>query len=110
MPPKRPSSKAAAKEAANSTPPPPEDSPLTEQGSDSEDKQPKKKQKRAPAKKTPIPVVPLDAALPINLTVPDPLPPYEKPEKASLRISSFNVAGLRASEKKGTSLQLCWTI
>ncbi|GAA6027049.1 hypothetical protein JCM8097_006070 [Rhodosporidiobolus ruineniae] len=74
-----------------------EDSPLSEV--ESEEDKPKKKK----AKKAKEPVTPLDKSLPVNKTVPDPLEPFEKPKEGVVRISAWNVAGLRASEKKGFS-------
>ncbi|GAA5848667.1 hypothetical protein JCM8547_004590 [Rhodosporidiobolus lusitaniae] len=76
-----------------------EDSPLSDPPASDEDDKPKKKR----AKKAKDPVVPLDPNLPTNLTVPDPLEPFARPAEGAVRVSAFNVAGLRASEKKGFS-------
>ncbi|GAA5885478.1 hypothetical protein JCM6882_009636 [Rhodosporidiobolus microsporus] len=66
-----------------------------------EEEEDKPKPKKAKAKKGPV--EPLDASLPTNLTVPDPLALFERPQEGRIRISAWNVAGLRASEKKGFS-------
>lgn len=68
-----------------------------EEQDDDEDKP--KKAKRA--KKAKEPVKPIDPSVPTNLTVPDDLEPFPQPPEGCIRISAWNVAGLRASEKKG---------
>jgi len=49
------------------------------------------------------PVVPIHSDLPNNTAFPDPLEPFERPEgEGTIRIAAWNVAGLKACEKKGT--------
>ncbi|GAA5968311.1 hypothetical protein JCM11641_003807 [Rhodosporidiobolus odoratus] len=98
MPPKRKSTSKAEDASASTPTKVKEDSPLTEQESEPENKPPKKK-----AKKAKEPVKPIDSSLPTNLTVPDPLQAFARPGEGKIRISAWNVAGLRASEKKGFS-------
>ena len=87
----------AVPSASTSTPPVKEDSPLTDlEGEDAEDDKPQKKKR---AKKEPV--KPLDPTLPTNKTVPDVVEPFPRPAAGCIRISAWNVAGLRASEKKG---------
>ena len=74
-----------------------------EEQDDDEDKP--KKAKRA--KKAKEPVKPIDPSVPTNLTVPDDLEPFPRPPEGCIRISAWNVAGLRASEKKGAPLSAC---
>jgi len=48
------------------------------------------------------PVVPIHPDLPNNTAFPDPLEPFERPEgDGTVRIAAWNVAGLKACEKKG---------
>ncbi|BGP37979.1 hypothetical protein JCM10449v2_001906 [Rhodotorula kratochvilovae] len=77
-----------------------EDSPLTDLEASEDDDKPKKKKR---AKKEKEPVKPLDPTLPTNKTVPEEVAPYERPQEGCVRIAAWNVAGLRASEKKGFS-------
>ncbi|GAA5851294.1 hypothetical protein JCM9279_001095 [Rhodotorula babjevae] len=87
-----------APSASTSTPPVKEDSPLTDlEGEDADDEPQKKKR----AKKEPV--KPLDPSLPTNKTVPDVVEPFPRPAEGCIRISAWNVAGLRASDKKGFS-------
>ncbi|GAA6008936.1 hypothetical protein JCM10207_004033 [Rhodosporidiobolus poonsookiae] len=102
MPPRKLASKPKRKvedeEGAKGAPAVKKDAEQAEQsGAESDDPKPKKKR----AKKDPV--TPIHSHLPTNLTVPDPLQPFPRPADGTMRISSFNVAGLRASEKKGFS-------
>ncbi|TKA56160.1 hypothetical protein B0A53_01450 [Rhodotorula sp. CCFEE 5036] len=105
MPPKAAASKRG-KRKVESTSPQPTQEPAEEaveakeeEQDDDEDKP--KKAKRA--KKAKEPVKPIDPSVPTNLTVPDDLEPFPRPPEGCIRISAWNVAGLRASEKKGFS-------
>lgn len=74
-----------------------EDSPLSELSGSEKEEAPKKKRPKKP------PVTPLDASVPTNKEVPEDLSPFPRPPEGCVRISAWNVAGLRASEKKGAS-------
>ncbi|GAA5878406.1 hypothetical protein JCM16303_002762 [Sporobolomyces ruberrimus] len=94
----------AAKKATESD----ESSALSEQ-EEAEEEPKKKKAKKAPVKKGPV--TPIHPDLPNNTAFPDPLEPFPRPEgnrdagdeDKVVRISSWNVAGLKACEKKGFS-------
>ncbi|SCV67001.1 BQ2448_5647 [Microbotryum intermedium] len=60
-----------------------------------------KEPKAAKPKPKPGPVQPLDPTLPTNKTLPDPMPPYPSRPQGQLRISAWNICGLKAAEKKG---------
>ncbi|BGP06056.1 hypothetical protein JCM10049v2_001875 [Rhodotorula toruloides] len=74
-----------------------EDSPLSELSGSEKEEAPKKKRAKKP------PVTPLDPSVPTNKEVPEDLSPFPRPPEGCVRISAWNVAGLRASEKKGFS-------
>ncbi|GAA5830345.1 hypothetical protein JCM11251_001317 [Rhodosporidiobolus azoricus] len=93
----KPKKKRTKKQAAAK-----KDESAGEEDGDGEDEDGKGKKKKAAKAKKP-PVEPLDPSLPTNLTIPDPLSPFERPGEGRIRISSWNVAGLRACEKKGFS-------
>lgn len=104
MPPKRTSSKRAAADEVTATKEDKaaaktveEESPLSELSGSEQEKQPKKKRAKKP------PVTPLDPSVPTNKEVPQDLAPFPRPAEGCVRISAWNVAGLRASEKKGAS-------
>lgn len=113
MPPKAAPKKRTAKRKAEdsddaaASPPPAESSgtaakaesePAENGEEDEEDAKPAKAKK---AKKEKEPVRPLDPSLPTNKTVPETVEPFERPAEGTVRISAWNVAGLRACEKKG---------
>lgn len=77
-----------------------EDSPLSELSGSEKEEAPKKKRAKKP------PVTPLDPSVPTNKEVPEDLSPFPRPPEGCVRISAWNVAGLRASEKKGALLIL----
>lgn len=52
-------------------------------------------------KKVAVPVVPLDSSLPVNLLLEVPEGGFNKPREGEVRISAWNVCGIRASLKKG---------
>ncbi|GAA5965259.1 hypothetical protein JCM3765_006376 [Sporobolomyces pararoseus] len=82
-----------------------EEEPINSDKEEEEPPKKKKQKKKEPAVKK-GPVTPIHPELPNNTTLPDPLEPFPKPfnhEKGVLRISSWNVAGLKACEKKGFS-------
>ncbi|KAL7342443.1 DNA-Apurinic or apyrimidinic site lyase [Rhodotorula toruloides] len=104
MPPKRTSSKraavdetTAAKEDKEVQAKAEEDSPLSELSGSEKEAAPKKKRAKKP------PVTPLDPSVPTNKEVPEDLSSFPRPPEGCVRISAWNVAGLRASEKKGFS-------
>lgn len=107
MPPKAAASKRG-KRKVESTSPQPESGakePIAgaaaeenEEGVDEQEDKPKKPKRAKQAKE---PVKPIDPSVPTNLTVPDDLEPFPRPADGCIRISAWNVAGLRASEKKG---------
>lgn len=103
MPPKAAAPKRGKRKVESTSPEPKEDAQesateAVEEVEDDEDDKPKTAKR---AKKVKEPVKPLDPSVPTNLTVPEDLEPFPRPAEGSLRISAWNVAGLRASEKKG---------
>lgn len=60
-----------------------------------------KKVKAVKAKKEPVRVVPLDPLAAVNIKVEIPQGGFEKKVEGTVRIASFNVAGIRASVGKG---------
>lgn len=106
MPPKAAASKRGKRKveptspqpAASAQEPAEEAVEAKEEGQDDDEDKPKKAKR---AKKGKEPVKPIDPSVPTNLTVPDDLAPFPRPPEGCIRISAWNVAGLRASEKKG---------
>ncbi|GJN88556.1 hypothetical protein Rhopal_001522-T1 [Rhodotorula paludigena] len=115
MPPKAAPKKRTAKRKAEDSDdatasPPPAESSGTAAKAESEpaengetDEEVAKPAKAKKAKKEKEPVRPLDPSLPSNKTVPETVEPFERPPEGTIRISAWNVAGLRACEKKGFS-------
>ncbi|POY70610.1 putative DNA-(apurinic or apyrimidinic site) lyase [Rhodotorula taiwanensis] len=105
MPPKAAAAKRGKRKVESTSPEPKEEAqePATEAAEEVENDEDDKPKKAKRAKKVKEPVKPLDPSVPTNLAVPDDLAPFPRPAEGSLRISAWNVAGLRASEKKGFS-------
>lgn len=108
MPPKATASKRGKRKVESTSPQPAasaqepvEEAVETKEEVEDEEEDKPKKAKRA--KKAKEPVKPIDPSVPTNLTVPDNLEPFPRPPEGCIRISAWNVAGLRASEKKGFS-------
>lgn len=103
MPPKAAAAKRGKRKVESTSPEPKEEAqePATEAAEEVENDEDDKPKKAKRAKKVKEPVKPLDPSVPTNLAVPDDLAPFPRPAEGSLRISAWNVAGLRASEKKG---------
>lgn len=102
MPPRKLSSTSSTgKRKLPSSPPPPKATP----GSESELSELSEEEKPSKAKKAKKgPVTPIHKDLPNNTAFPDPLEPFERPQgEGTIRIAAWNVAGLKACEKKGTS-------
>lgn len=98
MPPRK-SSTSLTKRKTPSSPPPKaavgSESDLSELSAEEEKPSKAKKPKKGP-------VVPIHPDLPNNTAFPDPLEPFERPEgDGTVRIAAWNVAGLKACEKKG---------
>ncbi|KDE06685.1 hypothetical protein MVLG_03031 [Microbotryum lychnidis-dioicae p1A1 Lamole] len=64
-------------------------------------KEPKPPKEPKAPKPKPGPVQPLDPTLPTNKTLPDPIPPYPQRPEGQVRISAWNVCGIKAAENKG---------
>lgn len=93
-------SKAAAKDEQESEAQEQDQEPEDEEADEEAEVKPKKKRKSAAPKKTKEPVKPLDPSVPTNLTVPEDLK-YEPRKESQVRLSCYNVCGLRNSIKKG---------
>ncbi|GAA6020084.1 hypothetical protein JCM11491_006389 [Sporobolomyces phaffii] len=113
MPPRRAAAAAASTSSSSKRKPPrpsPSASPRRESDLSEPESElasprppPKKKAKKAPAAKK-GPVTPIHPDLAHNVAFPDPLGPFPRPtEPGTVRIASWNVAGLKACEKKGFS-------
>lgn len=109
MPPKATASKRGKRKVESTSPQPAasaqepvEEAVETKEEVEDEEEDKPKKAKRA--KKAKEPVKPIDPSVPTNLTVPDNLEPFPRPPEGCIRISAWNVAGLRAGEKKGAPL------
>lgn len=46
---------------------------------------------------------PLDPTLPTNLVLPEVVPPYERPGAGEVRVTAYNVCGIKQAEKKVSS-------
>ncbi|BGP53732.1 hypothetical protein JCM8202v2_001302 [Rhodotorula sphaerocarpa] len=108
MPPRAAASRRGPKRKVETTSPEPKPAaaePEAEaaQESEAEEDEDGKPKKAKRAKKVKEPVKPIDPAVPTNLTIPDDLAPFPRPAEGCVRISAWNVAGLRACEKKGFS-------
>lgn len=106
MPPRAAASRRGPKRKVETTSPEPKPAaaePEAEaaQESEAEEDEDGKPKKAKRAKKVKEPVKPIDPAVPTNLTIPDDLAPFPRPAEGCVRISAWNVAGLRACEKKG---------
>ncbi|GAA5903786.1 exodeoxyribonuclease III [Sporobolomyces salmoneus] len=110
MPPRKSTSSSSSKvekRKPTASPPPPTkateaESELSELEEEEDEAPKKKKAKKAPVKKGPV--TPIHPDLPNNTAFPDPLEPFGRPQgEGTLRIASWNVAGLKACEKKGFS-------
>ena len=89
-----PRAKRSAASAAAASPPPKYPSDVESDASDA----PKPKAKKA--KKAKEPVKPLDASLPTNKELPDELTPIAKRPDGQVRISAWNVCGIKSCDKK----------
>ncbi|GAA5835153.1 hypothetical protein JCM3766R1_006885 [Sporobolomyces carnicolor] len=109
MPPRKAASRAidstSSKAKVEKRKPSPSPSPSAAvEGSDHSEAEAQEAPKKKKAKKATGPVTPIHPELPNNTAFPDPLEPFARPTASGqLRISSWNVAGLKACEKKGFS-------